>query len=98
MKLLFDENLSFRLARALRDTFPGSAHLRDVGLVGAEDEKVWEFAGKNGFVLTSKDSDFYHRSILRARHQRFCGFESATPPRIPSSRRCGNTIRSSSSS
>ncbi len=65
MKLLFDENLSFRLARALRDTFPGSAHLRDVGLVGAEDEKVWEFAGKNGFVLTSKDSDFYHRSILR---------------------------------
>lgn len=65
MKLLLDENLSFRLVRALRDVFPGSAHLRDVGLVGSDDEKAWEFAGRNGFILTSKDADFYHRSVLR---------------------------------
>jgi predicted nuclease of predicted toxin-antitoxin system len=27
LKLLFDENLSFRLARALDDLFPGSRHI-----------------------------------------------------------------------
>lgn len=48
MKLLFDENLSFRLVAALADLYPGSAHLRDVGLVGAEDERVWsQMAQKN---------------------------------------------------
>lgn len=41
MKLLFDENLSFRLVSELQDVFPGSAHLRDVGLVGADDARVW---------------------------------------------------------
>ena len=65
MKLLFDENLSFRLVAILADLYPGSAHLRDVGLAGAADERVWLFAREHGFVLTSKDSDFYHRSILR---------------------------------
>ena len=32
MKLLFDENLSFKLVRLLDDLFPNSVHVRDVGL------------------------------------------------------------------
>lgn len=64
MKLLFDENLSFRLARALLDLYPGSKHVRDVGLEGAEDRRIWDFAAEHGFVLTSKDTDFYERSVV----------------------------------
>ena len=45
MKLLFDENLSYRLAAELKSSFPG---LRDVGLVGADDERVWEYAKEHG--------------------------------------------------
>ena len=64
MKLLFDENLSYRLVAALDDVYPGSAHVRDVGLLGAEDRRIWPFAGEHGFFLASKDSDFYQRSVL----------------------------------
>lgn len=63
MKLLFDENLSFRLVRALADIYPESAHVRDVGLLGAEDPAIWAYAAEQGFLLTSKDTDFYDRSV-----------------------------------
>ena len=64
MKLLFDENLSFRLVVSLADIFPGSLHVRDVGLLGAADRRIWEFAAEQGFILVSKDTDFYDRSVL----------------------------------
>lgn len=64
MRLLLDENLAPRLAEALSDVYPGSAHLRDCGLRGASDSEVWEYARENGFVIVSKDSDFSQRSSL----------------------------------
>jgi predicted nuclease of predicted toxin-antitoxin system len=54
MKLLFDENLSFRLVAAVTDIFPESQHVRDAGLLGAEDRESWEFAAQQDFVLVSK--------------------------------------------
>lgn len=64
MKLLLDENLSFRLVEALRDVYPGSAHVRDVGLLGAPDHLIWSYAADQGFILVSKDTDFYERSLV----------------------------------
>jgi predicted nuclease of predicted toxin-antitoxin system len=64
VKLLFDENLSPRLAEALADLYPGSLHLRDCGLRGVSDIKVWQYALENGFAIVSKDSDFSQRSFL----------------------------------
>lgn len=64
MRLLLDENLSFRLVAALGEVFPGSAHVRDVGLLGAADERIWAFAAERGHALTSKDTDFYQRSLV----------------------------------
>ncbi len=37
MKLLFDANLSPRLPTTLADIFPGSVHVRDLGLGRAND-------------------------------------------------------------
>ena len=64
MRLLFDENLSFRLVRELADAYPDSAHVRDVGLRGAEDQRIWEYAAEHGFLLASKNTDFYQRSLV----------------------------------
>ena len=64
MKLLFDQNLSSLLARALFETFPGSIHVRDAGLKDADDRQVWEFAKQSGMAIISKDSDFHQRSML----------------------------------
>ena len=64
MKLLFDENLSPRLARRLAAEFPGSTHVRDIGLTAAPDPMVWAFAAMNGFTVVSKDADFQQRALL----------------------------------
>jgi predicted nuclease of predicted toxin-antitoxin system len=64
MKLLFDENLSFRLGAALAEIYPASTHVREAGLLGADDQNVWDYAAKHGFLLVSKDTDFYERSLV----------------------------------
>ncbi len=64
MKLLFDENLSPKLPRLRAGLFPDSQHLRDAGFKGATDEEIWEYAKARDFVIVSKDSDFYQRSLL----------------------------------
>lgn len=65
MRLLFDENLSARLAAALGDVYPGSAHLEHAGLLGAPDAAVWAHAAARGFVLVTKDEDFQRLSVVR---------------------------------
>ena len=64
MRLLLDENLSPRLARALADLCPGSIHVRDVGLAAASDDEVWTYAAERGFTVVSKDAEFHQRSFL----------------------------------
>jgi predicted nuclease of predicted toxin-antitoxin system len=58
MKLLFDENLSFKLCERLDSLFPGSSQARLVGLAEANDRAIWDYAGANGFTLVSLDADF----------------------------------------
>lgn len=65
MKVLFDENLSPSLVERLDDVFPGSAHLRDVGLKGADDTEIWSFTAANGYIIVTKDDDFRELSVLR---------------------------------
>jgi len=64
MKLLFDQNLSFKLPPSLNSAFPDSKHVKDFGLTGNDDEAIWQLALEQGFVIVSKDSDFLHRSLL----------------------------------
>jgi predicted nuclease of predicted toxin-antitoxin system len=51
MKLLFDQNLSFKLCRLLADAFSESNQIRLIGLEEAADRAVWEYARTNGFIL-----------------------------------------------
>ena len=64
MKLLFDENLSYKLVLILADLFPDSLHLRDVGLKSADDPLVWDYAKNHDLVLVSKDGDMHQRSFV----------------------------------
>jgi predicted nuclease of predicted toxin-antitoxin system len=63
--LLFDENLSPRLVSAMVGSFPGSIHIRDVGLKGATDLEIWSFAQQRGYTIVTKDDDFRGLSLLR---------------------------------
>jgi len=64
MKLLYDKNLLNRLVALLAGEFPGSVHVRDLGLATATDTSVWTYAEANGFVIISKDIDFQQRAML----------------------------------
>jgi predicted nuclease of predicted toxin-antitoxin system len=64
MKLLFDENLSPRLVGLLAAEYPGSEHVRNVGLAAAPDPAVWSYAATYGFAIVTKDNDFQHRALL----------------------------------
>ena len=79
MKLpLFDENLSRRLVARLADVFPGFGHIVDLGMESAPDIEVWEYARVNGYVITTKDSDFNELGLV-----------SGFPPKVVWIR-CGN--------
>ena len=71
MKLLFDQNLSPRLAADLADVFPGSLHVQAAGLGQADDLAVWSYAKSNGLAIVSKDEDFNLHSVARG-----------TPPKV----------------
>lgn len=79
MKLLFDQNLSHRLPVLLKDIYPGSAHVRSIGLDRASDEDIWAYARDQGFGIVTQDADFSERSRL-----------FGSPPKVVWLR-CGNT-------
>lgn len=64
MRLLIDQNLPPRIARALAELYPGSLHVRDVELSAAPDAVIWDFASQHGFAIASKDSDFKDLAFL----------------------------------
>lgn len=64
-RLLLDQNLAASLVRRLADLYPGSAHVREVGLGSADDEAIWSLAAANGYVIVTKDDDFRQRSLVR---------------------------------
>lgn len=63
--LLVDQNLSFKLKQLVEAEFPGSVHVSDVGLMGADDEIIWRFGRAHGHVLVSKDDDFRALALLK---------------------------------
>jgi len=65
VKALLDQNLSFRLVEVLLPRFPGSCHVRDIGLAGDDDERIWALAKAEGFIIVTKDNDFLARALVR---------------------------------
>ena len=71
MKLLFDQNISFRIVEKIADIFPNSIQVHKAGLHNKKDSDIWNFAKKNKYAIVTFDSDFYDLSIVHG-----------TPPKI----------------
>lgn len=65
VQLLLDENLSERLLPLLSGGFPGSRHVRLLGMGGADDLAIWDRARLDGDLLVTKDEDFLRISMSR---------------------------------
>jgi len=71
MKLLFDQNISFRIIAKLQDLLPLASQVRLLGLENSTDFEIWDFAKTNEFTIITFDTDFYDISLIKG-----------TPPKI----------------
>lgn len=58
MKLLFDENISFRVVNRIISLFPDSTQVRELQLESMSDTRIWKFAQKENYTIVTFDSDF----------------------------------------
>ncbi|MBK6522822.1 MAG: DUF5615 family PIN-like protein [Sphingobacteriaceae bacterium] len=65
MKLLFDQNISFKVAKRLQDIFPDAKHISDLGLQNYTDLDLWNYAKVNDYTIVTFDSDFNDLSTLK---------------------------------
>ena len=59
MKLLLDQNISFRLVDRIVEQYPGSAQVRHLDLENSSDLEIWKFAKENKFSILTFDADFF---------------------------------------
>jgi len=64
VKLLFDQNISFRVLKKIQDIFPNAEQARSLGLEDSSDAEIWNFAKDNGYTIVTFDSDFYDFSLI----------------------------------
>ena len=65
MKLLFDQNISFRVTKLISDFFPEAKQVKGVGLENAGDVEIWQFAKRNKYTIVTFDSDFYDLNLIK---------------------------------
>jgi len=66
LKLLFDNNISYRIKKKIAAHFPHVIHLTDTELsASAIDTQIWEWAEDNGYIIVSQDDDFKILSNMR---------------------------------
>jgi len=65
MKLLFDQNISFRILKKLSEAYSGSSHIKTEGLMNASDLEIWEYAKNQHFIIVTQDSDFNDLYLMK---------------------------------
>ena len=51
MKLLFDQNISFRVIRGIQDLYPLAKQVHELGFENYSDRSIWDFAKKENILL-----------------------------------------------
>ena len=65
MKLLLDQNISFRITSKIQDLFPGSKQVKDLGLENSKDSSLWTYAKVNDYCIVTFDGDFYDLGLVK---------------------------------
>lgn len=65
MSLLFDKNISFRVAKKIQDIFPGAKHISDLQIEGYFDIEIWNYARVHSHCIVTFDLDFIDISALK---------------------------------
>jgi predicted nuclease of predicted toxin-antitoxin system len=65
VRLLFDQNLSYKLVSRVADIFPDSTQARLLGFARFGDSELWYYARTHGYIVVTKDEDIPELGILR---------------------------------
>jgi predicted nuclease of predicted toxin-antitoxin system len=65
MKLLFDQNISYRIIELVSNRYPEAVHIKQIGLNNATDNSIWIYAEENEYTIVTFDSDFYNLSLIK---------------------------------
>ena len=71
MKFLIDNQLPVSLAEFIRGKGFDCVHVIENKLDRALDLAIWEYEVKEGFVIVSKDEDFFHIAKTRPKAAQF---------------------------
>lgn len=71
MKLLFDQNVSFRITKKVTSIFPKAKQVRELGLEDTCDLYIWDYAKANNYTIVTFDADFSDIASIKG-----------TPPKI----------------
>jgi len=58
MRLLLDENISWRLPAYLRPHCTAVLHVQDIQLDSSPDTNIWRYARQHSYDVLTKDGDF----------------------------------------
>ncbi|MDZ7808334.1 MAG: DUF5615 family PIN-like protein [Gracilimonas sp.] len=64
MKLLLDQNISFKVSKKLKTNIPELFHISDFDLLNSQDEEIWKFAKRENYTIITFDADFYDLQTL----------------------------------
>ena len=65
MKLLFDQNISFRIVSKISSQFPEAKQVRELGIENYSDLEIWKFAKINEYTIVKFDADFYDLANIK---------------------------------
>lgn len=65
MKLLFDQNISFRIIPKIGIHFPEAKQVRQLGIENYSDIEIWKFAKDKEYTIVTFDGDFYDLSNFK---------------------------------
>jgi predicted nuclease of predicted toxin-antitoxin system len=66
MRILIDQNISFRIISRISNILPDCVHVKTVNLIDANDFQIFMYARKAGFdVVITQDEDF---NLLQIEH------------------------------
>lgn len=65
MKLLFDQNISFRLLRKIEIQYPEAKQVKELKLENSTDMQIWEYARVNHFHIVTFNADFFDIANLK---------------------------------
>jgi predicted nuclease of predicted toxin-antitoxin system len=64
MRLLFDQNISYRIISLLENDFPNCVQVKALGLQDKTDREIWNYAKANDLTIVTFDADFFDFASL----------------------------------